>query len=545
MNRAALIILNVDDEEAARYAKTRDLQRFGYTVVEAATGTEALHKVEELQPVVVLLDVRLPDVSGIEVCQIIKTRWPAIMVLQTSATFTNVQDRVRGLDGGADSYLVQPAESEELAAAIGALLRIRKAEDELRRINETLEQRVEQRTQELATANEKLRKEIIQRQKAEAALVQAQKMEAIGHLTGGIAHDFNNLLTAVIGNLDLIRARAIDARTLRQAENAFRAAERGSKLTAQLLAFSRTQRLATRPTDVNALISGMMELLNQSLGPSVEVRTELNSDIGPALADANQLELAILNLAINARDAMPQGGTVTIATTETSAGDGEGDLVAGRYVTIDVSDNGSGMPPHIVARAFDPFFTTKPPGKGTGLGLAQVYGITKQCGGDARIASVVGSGTKVSLWFKRSAGDVLAAVDREVATAGARRSGRIILIDDDPDVRDLVHELLTELGYDVESADHGEAGLRLLAETVPDLLIIDFAMPGMNGAEIASAVRRNNPKVPILFLSGYADSSALEAAVGNAPLLRKPFRPAELVAAVQIAIDGQSNRAVD
>jgi DNA-binding response OmpR family regulator len=545
MNRTALTILNVDDEEAARYAKTRDLQRFGYTVVEAATGTEALHKVEELQPVVVLLDVRLPDVSGIEVCQIIKTRWPAIMVLQTSATFTNVEDRVRGLEGGADSYLVQPAESEELAAAIGALLRIRKAEDELRRINETLEQRVEERTQELAAANEKLRKEIIQRQKAEAALVQAQKMEAIGHLTGGIAHDFNNLLTAVIGNLDLIRARATDARALRQAENAFRAAERGSKLTAQLLAFSRTQKLATRPTDVNALISGMMELLNQSLGPSVEVRTELNSDIGPALADVNQLELAILNLAINARDAMPQGGTVTIATTETSAADGEGDLVAGRYVTIDVSDNGSGMPPHIVARAFDPFFTTKPPGKGTGLGLAQVYGITKQCGGDARIASIAGRGTTVSLWFKRSAGDVLAAVDREVATAGARRSGRIILIDDDSDVRSLVHELLTELGYDVESADHGEAGLRLLAETVPDLLIIDFAMPGMNGAEIASAVRRNNPKVPILFLSGYADSSALEAAVGNVPLLRKPFRPAELVAAVQIAIDGQSHRALD
>ncbi|HEU4602407.1 MAG TPA: response regulator, partial [Steroidobacteraceae bacterium] len=232
------LVLNVDDDEAGRYTKTRNLQRVGFDVVDAASGYDALRKVESLQPSVVLLDVHLPDISGIEVCGVIKERWPNIFVLQTSATFTTGADRTRGLEGGADSYLTQPIEPEELVASVRALLRLREAEDNLRKLNDTLEVRVQERTKELATANAQLKHEIEERQRAQAALVQAQKMEAIGHLTGGIAHDFNNLLTAVIGNLDRIRTRATDPKIARLADNAFLAAERGSKLTAQLLAFS-------------------------------------------------------------------------------------------------------------------------------------------------------------------------------------------------------------------------------------------------------------------------------------------------------------------
>ena len=546
MSDSKPLILNVDDGEVGRYAKTRQLRHFGYEVVEAATGADALAKVEELRPAVVLLDVRLPDISGIEVCATIKRRWPEVMVLQSSATFTGVGDRIRGLNSGADSYLVQPAEPEELDAAIGALLRIRRAEDGLRRINDELEKRVEQRTRVLAKVNESLKKEIAQRQRVEAALIQAQKMEAIGRLTGGLAHDFNNLLTAVIGNLDLIRSRTAEPRILRLAENAFKAAERGSKLTAQLLAFSRTQRLALKPTDVNGVLVNMSELLGQSLGPAVKVVTRLDPAAGFAMADDNQLELAVLNLAINARDALGDGtpGEVTISTARVSiADDAEEGLGTGEYVTVEVADNGPGMPPEVISRAFDPFFTTKPPGKGTGLGLAQVYGVARQCGGDARIVSAFGEGTRVTLWL-RAVRETEMAAERGGSPVAepAGQAARILLIDDDADVRGTIGELLEELGYQVHSAESGRAGLAMLPEVGPDLLIVDFAMPEMNGADVARFVHARWPDLPILFVSGHADTLALEQAVGTAPCLRKPVRPGDLAMAVQQALDGGTQK---
>ena len=272
-----IVVLNVDDLEAQRYVKTRDLQAAGFDVIEAQTGAEALRLVEQHKPPVVLLDVQLPDISGFEVCAFIKTEMAGGDGAADVGDVHDVRGSHYGLNAGADSYLVQPAEPLELAAAINALLRIRRSEDALRSLNATLDKQVQARTAELAEANRQLMQEMAQRQKAEAVLLQAQKMEAVGQLTGGLAHDFNNLLTAVVGNLDLIRARATDPRIARLAENAFKAAERGSKLTAQLLAFSRTQKLATSSIDINRTIEGMYEFLNQSLGANVSIQIEARS----------------------------------------------------------------------------------------------------------------------------------------------------------------------------------------------------------------------------------------------------------------------------
>jgi signal transduction histidine kinase len=520
-------ILNVDDQDVPRYVKTRDLQEGGFNVIEARTGAEALRLVETERPLIVLLDVQLPDITGHDVCAFIKRKWPEVMVLLTSSTFTTSPHRTRGLDAGADSYLVQPAEPLELAAAVNALLRIRRAEDGLRTVNATLEQRVKDRTADLEAANLKLRHEIEQRQRAEAALVQSQKMEAIGQLTGGLAHDFNNLLTAVVGNLDLIRGRVTDPRTSRHAEQAFRAAQRGSKLTAQLLAFSRTQTLATEALDLNALIRGMYELLNQTLGAQITVTTKLAPELPPVLADANQLELAILNLSINARDAMPNGGELTI-TTGVDAENGE-------CVVVGVADTGTGMPPEVAARAFDPFFTTKPAGKGTGLGLSQVYGIVRQIGGDVTIDTALGRGTTVKLALPIA--DAAAKHEHAEAREASEGSESILVVDDDPDVRQIMFGVLSDLGYDVKEAENGDDALRMLRDFRPDLLVLDFGMPGANGAEVAADARKRNGNLRILFVSGYSDTSAIEKAVGKAALLKKPFRPVELAAAVRSALD--------
>jgi DNA-binding response OmpR family regulator/two-component sensor histidine kinase len=522
-----IIIVNVDDQDAPRYVKTRDLQESGFTVIEARNGAEALRLVEAEKPPIVLLDVELPDITGYDVCAFIKKKWPAVMVLMTSSTFTTSFHRTRGLDSGADSYLVQPAEPLELAAAVKALLRIRKAEDDMRAMNATLEQRVKDRVADLEAANLMLKHEMEQRQRAEAALVQSQKMEAIGQLTGGLAHDFNNLLTAVVGNLDLIRMRATDPRIARQAEHAFRAAERGSKLTAQLLAFSRTQKLVTVPVDLNALITGMSDLVNQTLSAEITVETDLAAGLPHALADANQLELAILNLSINARDAMPGGGALTISTRPNPA-DTE-------QVIICVADTGTGMPPEVVARAFDPFFTTKPPGKGTGLGLSQVYGIVRQIGGDVTIDTAVGQGTRINIALRVAH----AVADREISESDdvARGSETILVVDDDPDVRQIMSSVLSDLGYRVREAANGEAALDILKDYRPDLLVVDFGMPGTNGAEVAASARQRNNGLRILFVSGYSNTSAIENAVGKTALLHKPFRPAEFASAVRSSLD--------
>ena len=414
----------------------------------------------------------------------------------------------------------------------------KRAEAALREVNETLEGRVAARTADLSAALERLRAEVAERERAEEALRQAQKMEAVGQLTGGIAHDFNNLLTPILGGLEMISTRIDDVRLKRVAETALESARRGAKLTSQLLAFSRIQRLAMKPVDVNAVIANMRQILKHSIGTGIDIRTEFDPAAGRAVCDENQLENAILNLAINARDAMDGGGVLTISTACTGEEKGGPDLEPGDYVCVTVADTGSGMAPEILARAIEPFFSTKPMGKGTGLGLAQVYGIAQQSGGTLRIESREGEGTTVYILLPRAPADPASAGEpaREAPAPPPEPQApraRILVVDDDPDVRGFMEDVLDDLGHDVSACDGGRAALAEVDRLCPDLLLLDFAMPGMNGAEVAREVRLRCPKLPIVFVTGYAESEQLEAALGSdVKVLRKPFSVDELAAAI-------------
>ncbi len=378
---------------------------------------------------------------------------------------------------------------------------------------------------------------------AEEALRQAQKMEAVGQLTGGIAHDFNNLLGAVVGSLDLIRRKPGDIEKVRRfAEAGLAAAERGAKLTGQLLAFSRAQRLELKPVVVAELVQGMRDLLSRTLGPMVRLTFTLDGD-GAVLSDPTQLEMAVLNLAINARDAMVEGGELAIATAPRRMGR-DAELAAGEYVELSVADTGSGMPPEVAARALDPFFTTKEVGKGTGLGLSQVYGVARQAGGTVRIESRPGTGTTVRIYLPRTSSPVQVSNGAEaLAAKEAGSAATVLVVDDDPDIRRVLVASLEALGYRVLEAMDGSSGLAAIEEVVPDLIVLDFAMPGMNGAEVARVLRERRPDLPIVFASGYADTAAIEAAAGkDATVLRKPFRVDDLQAVLSEALNGAFKR---
>ena len=542
-NGAPPTILNVDDTEVARYTKNRTLTHAGFTVVDAGTGGQGLELVETLRPALVLLDVRLPDINGIEVCRIIKARWPNTVVLQTSATFTSASDRARGLEGGADAYLIQPIDPEELVASVKALLRLRAAEESMRQLNATLEHRIEERTRDLNEANLRLREQIEQRERAEAALVQAQKMEAVGQLASTMAHDFNNILASLMGYLYIIKRRSNDPQVRDLADKAVKAADRGKRLTARVLTFSRQGEAAVTLLDVHATLAGMQEWLAHTVGPST--RLTMPPDGSPrlvALVDLSQFELALLNLVINARDAMPGGGTIEVNVSEQTLDAPEGELPAGRYVVVSVKDSGQGMPPEVVARAFDPFFTTKPAGRGTGLGLAQVINFTHQSRGAARIESTPGQGTCVSLWLAAGASDAAVASLPRFLDSGHDVPGageRVLLVDDDDDVRNTVSQMLSDAAYQVTSASSGLQALDLIQQNVPDVLVLDIAMPGISGLTVAKDARRQTPDLPILFISAHAHRDTIDAEIGNAHLLRKPFLSHELNTAIRRCLDAR------
>jgi PAS domain S-box-containing protein len=373
---------------------------------------------------------------------------------------------------------------------------------------------------------------------AQEQLRQSQKMEALGQLTGGIAHDFNNLLTVVVGGLDIIAKRADDAKLKRYADNALAAAERGARLTGQLLAFSRVQRLEVRPTYVAPLIQNMRPLLRNVLGPGINKQFELDEAMIAVMADPTQLEVAVLNLAINARDAMPDGGVLTFSTRPVSV-QGDPEIDDGDYIELTISDTGTGMPPEVVERAFEPFFTTKEVGKGTGLGLSMVYGMARQSGGAARLESTPGKGTAVSLLFRKAdeaATEASVIADEPVGSSLPFAPVSVLVIDDDPDVRAFIAASLEEQGYRVRVASDGRQGLAALERETPDLVVLDFIMPGLSGAEVARKIRAKRPEQPILFVSGYSETDAVKRTAPDAPLLAKPFRAEALQKAVRGAL---------
>lgn len=373
-------------------------------------------------------------------------------------------------------------------------------------------------------------RDITEQMLAEDHLRQAQKMDALGQLTGGIAHDFNNLLQGVTGSLDLIRRQPSDeAKVGRLAEAGLRAAERGAKLTSQLLAFSRAQALELQPVMISDLVANMSDLFDRTLGPTVKVKFDLDGPKLAARCDPTQLEMAVLNLAINARDAMESHGELTIGVRRIKVS-GDPALADGDYIEVSVCDTGCGMPPEIAERAFDPFFTTKGAGKGTGLGLSQVYGSAKQAGGGARIESRLGQGTTVRMFLPHIAASPIGPPDANpAATIPAMRSSTVLVVDDDADVRDFLVTSLRSLGLRTVEAEDGPSGLAALDRWSPDAMILDFAMPGMTGAQVAAAARSRLPNLPIIFTSGYSDTAAIREIQGpSTPLLRKPFKVEDL-----------------
>jgi PAS domain S-box-containing protein len=391
----------------------------------------------------------------------------------------------------------------------------------------------------------------IQLEQSREQLFQSQKMEAVGHLTGGIAHDFNNLLTGITGSLELLRTRLAQGRIgdlERYITMAQGATARAAALTHRLLAFARRQTLDPKPIDPNKLITSMEDLVQRTVGPQVKVETVLASGIWPTLCDPNQLENAILNLCINARDAMPDGGRLTIATANTSL-DERGargrDMQPGPYVEIRVTDTGTGMPPDVIARAFDPFYTTKPLGQGTGLGLSMIYGFAKQSGGQVRLESEIGRGTTARIYMPRHQGDA----HEEEAQPTPEQPPRadpgqtVLIVDDEPSIRMLVTEVLEDLGYAAIEAADGVSGLKVLQSDIRiDLLITDVGLSGgMNGRQMADTARETRPKLKVLFITGYAE----DAAIGNHKLergmqvLTKPFAMDKLASDIKAIIAGR------
>ena len=464
--------------------------------------------------------------------------------------------QVRGIEEAMNATLVErPLHPASLISAVRSAIRGRRrqrlaarhleeleaARAELKALAETLESKVRERTRDLAAVNDRLTSEIAERERAEGLLIQAQKMEAVGQLTGGVAHDFNNLRTAVIGSLDLLIRRSGEEESKRLARNALQAAERGANVTAQLLAFSRRQRLSPAPVDANETVSSMSDLLARSLGPRIRLETQLESGLWAALVDRTQLEMMILNLAINARDAMQSGGVLRIATRNMVAVPAElqSELAPGEYVCLSVRDNGVGMPPAVVARAFEPFFTTKEPGKGTGLGLSQLYGFAKQSGGTAQIESREGEGTIVSIYLPRTHHSPLRAAST-AATETATAARRVLLVDDDDDVRIAAAAMIEELGYEVTACDSGAKALRILQAEAFDLLITDVMMPVMNGVELAARAKAIRPSVQLLFATGYADVEEFGSRIEPGQLVRKPFRMADLAARIAETLSAEA-----
>ncbi|HET6912201.1 MAG TPA: ATP-binding protein [Rhodanobacteraceae bacterium] len=443
------------------------------------------------------------------------------------------------------SFLERPMQAISLQAAVLSAARGRARQYEARtyleaqrHAAEDLESLVAQRTEALERANAQLREESRRRERAQAALMQAQKLETMGQLVGGVAHDFNNLLMAVIGNLELLAKRIGDEpRHTRLLRGAMEGARRGATLTQRLLAFARKQELQARPTDVLALVQDMRELIDRSVGPLVKVQIKATGPLPAVNVDPNQLEMALLNLAVNARDAMPAGGVLTIGLERCVATADQSELKPGAYIRLSVEDTGEGMDAATLARAVEPFFSTKGLGKGTGLGLSMVHGLADQSGGTFRLESRLGEGTKADLWLPLAEGDLETIALPEPAQATSP-AATILLVDDDALIAASTAALLEDLGHRVVEARSGAEALAVVQGGFrPDLVITDHAMPGMTGVDLAMALRERDSKLPILLATGYAelqDGQRIEL-----PRIAKPYTQQQLSSEIVRLLSGR------
>jgi signal transduction histidine kinase len=537
------ILLADDNADMREYVRRLLGRQYEVRVVE--DGQAALHAVREQRPDLLISDVMMPRLDGFGLLAAVRadTQLRDLPVIMLSAR-AGEEAAIEGLDAGADDYLVKPFAAHELQARVRAnleLARLRgETAEQLRRINDSLEQRVSE--------------EIAKRMRTEEALRQAQKMEAIGQLTGGVAHDFNNLLTAICGGAETLRRLLPDqlGTHVERIRRAVRMIEDGSQraavLTQRLLAFARRQTLDPRPLDPNKLVGGMSELLRRTKGEAIAIETVLAGGLWRTMADPNHLESALLNLAVNARDAMADGGKLTIETANTYLDEEYAlyhpEVTSGQYVMIAVSDTGTGICTDIMDRVFEPFFTTKGIGQGTGLGLSQVYGFIKQSNGHIKIYSEPGQGTVVKLYLPRLIGEGQSELEAQslspVADGGF---GELILVvEDDDAVRAYSTETLRELGYRVIAAANGWEGLDVLARyPAIRLLFTDVGLPGgMTGRQLADRARQQRPDLMILFTTGYARNAIVHGGIldPGIHLLPKPFTYAALARKVRSLLDG-------
>ncbi|MES2987741.1 MAG: response regulator [Pseudomonadota bacterium] len=526
--------LIVDDLAENLVALEALLRRDGLGFLRARSGEEALELLLKHEIALALLDVQMPGMDGFELAEFMRgnERTRHVPIIFLTAGSADTLRRFRGYEAGAVDFIQKPIEPDVLRGKANVFFDLHEQRRALADAAGQLERQVRERTAELEDALARLQAETAERERAEASLRQSQKMEAVGQLTGGIAHDFNNMLTGIIGSLDLMRRRIAANRVDeldRYMDAATTSAERAAALTQRLLAFSRRQSLDPQPLEMNALIQSMSELIERALPEKIELAMVLGAELPSALADANQLENAVLNLALNARDAMPDGGRLVI---ETNLVDLDAAHIAtrpglplGQFVAISVSDSGTGIAPEVIDKVFDPFFTTKPLGQGTGLGLSMVYGFAQQSGGAVRIHSQENLGTTVTLYLPIT--DAVPPDTNFKPRSAPHGAGeRVLVVEDDPAVRMLVREVLQELHYEaIEIADPIAAIPLLASGTRIDLMISDVGMPGMNGRELADVARGHRPDLPILFITGYAEHATLRAGFlgSSMSMITKPF----------------------
>jgi signal transduction histidine kinase len=536
-------ILLVDDQPGKLLSYEVILGELGETLLKAHSAAEALQYLLKNEIAVILIDVCMPDLDGFELAALIREhpRYQRTAIIFVSAIHMSDIDRLRGYEVGAVDYVPVPVVPGLLRAKVRVFADLYRKTRELELLNAELEKRVQARTAEIAQANAELERRVEERtREREAALAQVhemQKMESLGQLTGGVAHDFNNLLMVILGNLELLRRRVPDeARLVRLIDGAMQGAERGATLTKRMLAFARRQELKPETLDVAKLFGSMEEMLRRSLGPSIDITTVFHDGLPAIRVDPNQLELALLNLALNARDAMPLGGRLAVIARRMSAQPGTPGLNPGDYVCVSVRDSGTGMDQLTVRRATEPFFTTKGAGKGTGLGLSMVDGLAAQSGGAMRILSRLGEGTTVELWLpvsERVADDVVqtAAI---LPDDGSR--WRVLFVDDDQLISMATVAMLEDLGHSVVEASSAQAALDILRErTDIDVVITDHAMPGMTGTELARQIRSTWPHLPVILATGYADLPNDEDL--GWPRLSKPYQQNALAAAIARAFE--------